>query len=372
MKPWEKHLTSIYYDPKEAASFTSDLQKLEKSVKAKNKFVISKAQIKKWLSAQDVDTSLRGVIRKFQRARVILDGPFQLWDMDLIDMQQYTKDNDGYKYVLVVIDDFSRFADAEPIKSKTPDDVIQAIKTIFARSSKLPITLRSDKGTEFLNRKMNTYLKKRGVAHQSTENEVKAAFAERFIKTLKKKMTKYFLHKQNFHYTDVLSSFVESYNKTYHRSIKMAPIKVTEKNKDEVYEELYIYPYWKSLQKKKKKVTRFRYKIGDTVKISHLREVFDREYSQKWTSEVFTITQRLHMDGKPVYKLKDYSGEKIQGRFYQSELQKVVFDETKTFKIDKVLKERGRGQNKESLIRWIGWPRKYDQWVKSKTIIAQP
>ena len=100
-------------------------------------------------------------------------------------------------------------------------------------------------------------------------------------------------------------------------------------------------------KKKKKKKNPFRYKVGDTVRISHLRNVFTREYDQKWTGEVFTITRRLLRNDIPVYKVKDYSGEDIRGTFNQPELQKVDFDVNNSFKIEKIVGRRGRGKNKQ-------------------------
>ena len=70
----------------------------------------------------------------------------------------------------------------------------------------------------------------------------------------------------------------------------------------------------------------------------------------------------------PVYKVKDYAGEDIRGTFYQPELQRVDLNSKKSFKIEKVLKKRGRGKNEEFLIRWKNWPKKYDSWVKSSEI----
>ena len=370
-KPWEKHLATIYYDPKEPASFTSDLKKLDKAVKAKNRFVISKSRIKKWLSAQEIDTSMKGVRRKFKKPRIVLDGSYMLWDADLMDMQDYKSDNDGTRFVLVVIDDFSRRADAEPIANKTAGTVLDALKLVFDRADKLPRVLRTDAGSEFVNGKMKAYLKRMGVRHQVTTNEVKANYAERFIRTLKKKITKFFLKNQSYAYATRLPDFIQSYNATYHSSIKRAPNKVTPKTRDSVYEDLYVYPHWEKMQKNpksKKRKTRYRFKIGQTVKVSFLKKIFNREYDQQWTSEIFTVVKRILIDDVPAYELVDYAGDPVKGIFYGSELQAVVFDPDRDFAIEKVIKTKGKGKNAQSLVRWLGWPKKYDQWFKTSEI----
>ena len=377
MKTWEKHLASIYYDPKEPASFSGSVNKIRKAVQAKKQFIISKARIKKWLSGQEVNTSNARVIRNFKKPRVIVDGINSLWDMDLMEMQDSKDDNDGKRYVLVVIDVFSKKADAEAVDSKQTKDVLEALTKILNRNSD-PITLRSDRGGEFVNKKIANFLKDRGILHQITTNQTKANYAERFINTLKKKMTRYFLYKQNFRYVDELSNFIKSYNNTYHRSIEMKPSQVNSKSEDEVYETLYIYPYWKKMQSKHKKTKNkdtkslkpYRFMIGQKVKLAFIRQPFDREYYQRWTSEIFTITDRKRLDNIPMYKVNDYSGDPIEGAFYESELQKIIFDEEGAFKIDKVLQTKGRGKNKQSLVSWVGWPKKYNQWIASSQIQA--
>ncbi len=169
----------------------------------------------------------------------------------------------------------------------------------------------------------------------------------------------------------VLNDFIDSYNHTYHRSIKRTPASVNEKNELDLWQQLYVEPYIPKLpkkkteRKKKRKKKPFKYKIKDTVRISHLRNVFTREYDQKWTGEVFTITHRLLRNGIPVYRVKDYSGERITGTFYEQELQGVDFDPDKIFKIEKVLETKGRGQHKQYLVHWKNWPKKYDSWVKN-------
>ena len=121
------------------------------------------------------------------------------------------------------------------------------------------------------------------------------------------------------------------------------------------------------MKKKKKKKKRFKYKEGDTVRVSFLREAFSREYHQKWSGEVFTITKRWMRKDIPIYRLKDYAGDPVKGTFYKGELQKVILDKDQAFKVEKVLKTRGRGKNKQSLVRWLHWPPKYDSWVSQLT-----
>ena len=134
------------------------------------------------------------------------------------------------------------------IKSKTGREVAVALDDVT--HIKQPRTIRTDKGREFLNRDVRKLLDTKNILRSATQNDVKANYAERFIKTIKKRLTKYMLHKQSLRYIDVLQDIVKSYNATYHRTIGMAPNKVTKKNSDLLWEELYVRPYWDAMQNK--------------------------------------------------------------------------------------------------------------------------
>lgn len=379
---WEEYLKAIYYDPKHAGSYSSP-KKLWRVVRAGGKFVVSLNKIKKWLSRQDTYTMHRPSRKRFKRNIIVVDGMDELWDMDLMDMNNVSQYNDGYRFVLVAIDVFSRYGWAIPIESKKADDVVKGLRGIFDSTTRRPATVRTDKGSEYVNAKVKHFFAKNNVHFTTTQNEVKANYVERWIKTIKGRLSRYFQENDTFDYLKILPDVVNSYNNTYHRSIKKTPASVNKGNELDLWQQLYVEPHIgkkvaskkaaskkKSIKRKKKKKPKdpLRYKIGDAVRISHLRNVFTREYDQKWTGEVFTITQRLLRNGIPVYRVKDYGGDNIKGTFYQPELQKVDFDEDKAFKIEKIVKTRGKGKKKEHLVLWKNWPKKYQSWVKSSDL----
>ena len=251
MKAWEEELAKIYYDPKHPGSF-SGLAKLDKAVKCRNKFRISKARITRWLREQETYTNLRGVRRTFARPRVMVDGANAMWDVDLADVSNTDEENDGTKFILVTVDVFSRRAHLRPLRGKTSDDVITALRSIFEEEK--PVKMRSDKGSEFVNRKVAKFLKNANVLQSVTQDEVKANYAERFIKTLKNKLHHLFLRKQDLRYLEVLQDLADGYNNTVHESIDTTPNRAAKKNKeDELWEDQYVYPFWKDLQKRRGK-----------------------------------------------------------------------------------------------------------------------
>ena len=89
----------------------------------------------------------------------------------------------------------------------------------------------------------------------------------------------------------------------------------------------------------------------------------DREYSQKWTGELFKIDTRFRREGVPVYTILDWDGERVDGTFYEPELQPVTIDPTTEYRVEKILKRRVRNKRKEVLLRWLHWPKKYDSWI---------
>ena len=89
----------------------------------------------------------------------------------------------------------------------------------------------------------------------------------------------------------------------------------------------------------------------------------DTEYSQKWTGELFKIDTRFRREGVPVYTILDWDGERVDGTFYEPELQPVTIDPTTEYRVEKILKRRVRNKRKEVLVRWLHWPKKYDSWI---------
>jgi hypothetical protein len=213
---------------------------------------------------------------------------------------------------------------------------------------------------EFRSKEVNKYLKHISIHHFYTHNtETKANYAERVIKTLKHKIFRYLLKNRTRRYISALQNIVTSYNHTPHRSLGATPISITKENEAESRLQQYLLRNKQFIKTSKT----YKYKTGQTVRLSHLRSVFDREYSQKWTGEIFKIDKRFKREGLPVYTLVDWEGDNVEGTFYEQELQSVNVDEFTEYHIEKILKRRIRKGQKEVLVRWLHWPNKYDSWI---------
>ncbi|VDI47711.1 Hypothetical predicted protein [Mytilus galloprovincialis] len=176
---------------------------------------------------------------------------------------------------------------------------------------------------------------------------------------------------------------VTSYNKRPHRSLGgYAPSEVTKQNADEVRLSAYFArnPSKKknkivkdakkrSPQKTKLRGTTFKYKVNDLVRISFKRHPFQRGYQQKWTEELFKIRRRYVRDNVSTYLLKDLLNEDVQGSFNHPELQKVRKDEENTvWKIEEIVKKRKKNGVNQALVRWLGYPKKFDTWIPMSDI----
>ena len=291
------------------------------------------------------------VRRKFNKRRVLVSGINKIWAADLADMKAFSKYNQGYNFILVVIDIFSKYGWMIPLKNKEGKTVASALKTIF--KERKPEKMWVDKGKEFYNKDVKDLIEL-----YSTENEEKSSVVERWIRTMKEKMWKYFTDNNTYTYMDILPDLVNDYNNTRHSSIKMTPVEASKKKN-----ELTV---WRNLYPDRLKIHDInpKFSVGDKVRISKKKKTFEKGYTTRWTEEIFTITKIKH--ASPVtYKIVDLNGEEIDGTFYEPELQKTS---QQLFRIEKVIE---KGKNK-SLVKWKGYSDKFNSWIDNKDIVNLP
>ena len=356
------YLHRLYYTATRPGSYQGP-RKILATVRKEKKFKISWEQVKAWLAGEETYTIHRQRTGSFKRSRVIVAGIGDQYDADLMDISSVSEQNDGVTFTLVVIDVFSRKLWVEPMTNKSNEATLVALKKVFKRAP-IPRRLRTDKGAEFVGKPMIAYYKSIGVLHYVTYNEQKANYCERVIKTLKKKIFRIFTQTRKKRYIDVLQDLVSGYNRTYHESIRMTPLEVTEKNETMLWWESYLPSDTSGVRGLKP----FTYKVGDVVRVSLTRQRMDREYTERWTNELFRIRRRYYRQRQPVYQVEDYAGEDLDGSFYEVELQRVTVDADTLWRVSEVLDTRGSGSTKEHLVKWQGWPKKYNSWVAASGI----
>lgn len=102
---------------------------------------------------------------------------------------------------------------------------------------------------------------------------------------------------------------------------------------------------------KTKRVRKHKFKVGDHVCISHHTNIFSREYDEKFSGEIFILSERQFKGELHIYRLKNYLNEQIKGTFYQAKIQKVDVRKDDEFNVEKILKSIGRGPNKQYFIK---------------------
>lgn len=297
-------LAKKYYNPENPVGFTGNAQHL-KHVMAQE-----------WLSKQDAYTMHKPVRRRFKTRSYQTTHVDRQWQSDLVDMQGLSAHNDNYRYLLTCIDIFSRYAWAVPLKTKIAGEVIEGFKTIF-KAGRIPELLQTDQGKEFENRALASYLLTVGSRQFSVKSDYKAALVERFHRTLRARMWRYFTANKTKRYVDVLPKLLHSYNNRPHSSLQgHTPAQVVRDSRLQWY-------LWDERNPVNVKIKKPRYSVGDYVRLAWKKKVFDRGYTPNWSAEIFVIKEIDTRENPVMYKVADLQGEVLEGKFYEPEMQRV-------------------------------------------------
>ena len=230
------------------------------------------------MKQQDIYQLHKEVHRKKEYLKTFVGKIAEQIQIDLIDMRKYSKHNEGYNWIISMIDIFSRYAFTIAVKSKCGEDVlngfVKIMKQFHEKFRKYPKRVQAEEGTEFSNINFNEYLKHKNIKFFSTKSVRKAAIVERFNQTLKNIMWKFMDEKGEKDWHEFLSKFTFNYNHSVHSTIKMRPVDVSEKNYDEVFSNLY--GKWTG------KVVPPKFKIGDKVRVSRYKSTFEKGYEMSF------------------------------------------------------------------------------------------
>ena len=272
-----------------------------------------------------------------------------IWGVDLADMQLLSKYNKGFRFLLCVIDIFSKYGWVVPLKDKNGISIVKAFQSILKQSNSKPNKIWVDKGSEFYNAYFKKWLRENDIVMYSTHNKEKSVVAERFIRTLKSKIYKYMTSISKNVYIDKLDDIVDEYNNKCHTTIKMKPIDV----KDNTYINTS-----KEIDNKDPK-----FKVGDRVKISKYKNIFAKGYMPNWSEEVFVI-KKVKNTVPWTYVINDLNAEEIIGTFYEKELQKTSQEE---FRIEKVIRRKGD----KLYVKWKGNDNSFNSWIDKANLVQK-
>ena len=231
-----------------------------------------------------------------------------IWSLDILDLKDYGSENNrGHRYVLVVIDNFSKFGWTTPLKNKNAQTIKDSFKNILISSKRQPNLIESDRGKEFYNNTFQDFLNKNNIKLYSRNSSYGAVFAERFNRPIRDLLKRPVFEKGDGNWIDVLQTTTKQYNNTTHSSTKLSPKDASLKKN-----EGYVY---KNLLDKRNKIN-LKFQINDLVRTADLRKTFSKGNTTNWSYKLYKITEFIN-DAIPSYKIDD-----LKERYNQSLLKK--------------------------------------------------
>ena len=233
-------------------------------------------------------------MRNYPTNKTMIKSIDDTWSSDLLDMNDYgIKNNKGYRYILVVIDNFSKFGWTVPLKNKYAQSIIDAFSQIIKTSNRKPNLLETDDGKEYVNKIFNEFLNKNRIKRYSRYTDKGAVFAERFNRTIRNLLKKPVFEKGNADLLSELTSIIKKYNNTIHHSTKMTPVQASKKTNEKI-----VFDNLRDDREKQQP----KYKLGQLVRTANIRRVFSKGDSTNYSYRLYTITEVIH-DIIPSYRL---------------------------------------------------------------------
>ena len=217
--------------------------------------------------------------------RIIYNHIDEIWSIDVADFSDYkTSNNKGYRYIFVIIDNFSNYLWAIPPKNKYSKTITDEFSNILSTSKRKPLKIASDRGTEFYNSIFQKFLRSKNIHHYSRFTDNGPSIAEQIIRTLRSLSKKPVFLAGKADWLSELSAVIKQYNDTIHHSIKITPIQASKKNEKEVFSNL----------KDNREFQKPKVKLGQLVRTSDIKRVFSKSDSTNWSYKLYTITEVLH------------------------------------------------------------------------------
>ena len=360
-------LNKLYYSIAKPSALSSE-KKLLKAAQEINPSIIKK-DVKLFLAGQDAHTLHKVTTKHFRRRKILSPKPKVIISADLADMTKLSKQNYGYRYIVVFIDVFSRYLDAYPLKKKNAESLRQTLeKVVLSKKFEGFTRLFVDRGGEFYNNKVKSYCENENITLYSVSSyEIKASIAERVIQTLKRKIYKYLTANNTKTYVTVLPQLIESYNHSSHTSLGKGktPYEVHKLHNNKEIADQFYSMYKKGMRSRK--TISSDLSVGDTVRIANKdrQSIFRKGYIIQNTEEIFRITKIDESQSPSTFYLRDLAGDKVDGVFYRSELIKTLLPDQ--FPIRILKKKIVRGKN-QYLVHWVGYPNSFDSWVNESDL----
>ena len=238
--------------------------------------------------------------KNYPTNKIIYNHVDEIWSIDLADFSDYkTSNNKGFRYIFIIIDNYSKYLWAIPLKSKYSQFITNEFSNIITTSKRKPIKLESDRGSEFYNSIFQNFLKSKNIQHYSRHTDKGPSIAERVIRTIRNLLKKPVFEKGKADWLSELPSVFKKYNNTIHHSTKMKPIVASKKSNEKLV--------YNNLKDKRKKLDP-KFKLGQLVRTADIKRVFSKGDSTNYSYKLYTKTEIIH-DTIPSYRI-DYLPER--------------------------------------------------------------
>ena len=273
--------------------------------------------------------------------------------------------NNGFKYLLCVIDVFTKMCWVYPMKTVRCESAVECLKDVFSKCGTLPKKIQTDKGSEFKCKAMKRLMEENDIIHYYSYSDRKCAVVERFNLTIQQLLYKLMAKFNTYEWTKLIPHAMKIYLNRKHKTIKMSPLEAENENNQEKLRNIFMEKYAKAEAKRSAP----KFDVGDTVRVWAKRGNFWRGYYEDFTREYFKIEEVLTNLPVPRYRLKDILGEEIEGTFFEDELILFSPPDDMEYQIEKIVQEKGSGRNKQYLVKYIGWPDKFNEWKTERELI---
>ena len=217
-----------------------------------------------------------------------------IWSLDILDLKDYgPKNNRGYRYVLVIIDNFSKFGWMIALKNKNAQTIKDSFENILINSKRSPNLIETDRGKEFYNNNFQDFLNKNNIKLYSRNSSLGAVFAERFNRTIRDLLKEIVFEHGDANWIDVLPTITKQYNNRIHSSTKLTPIQASLKKN-----ERFVY---KNLLDKREKI-KPKLQINDLVRTADLKKTFSKGDTTNWSYKLYKNTEIIN-DTIPSYRI---------------------------------------------------------------------
>ena len=314
---------------------------------------------------------------KFKQYKKIKTSPVYVWkkrelfqaDLAFFTNPQLVEATGGIKYLLVIIDCFTKKIWLYPLEDKSVRGVVEKFKDLFDQKQVRPERIQTDEGGEFMGSQLGKLFKEYNIHHYVTYSDRKASIVERVIRTLKNLLYKKMEFHNTYNWVELLDDVEQKYLSSYHRTIKMTP------NQAELQQNQFLLRLTFHENYSKYNFKRPKFKVGDRVRVSLLRGKFAREFMQRFSEEFFIISHIAESPPDvqlpaPRYYLTDINGDILKGNpsFFENDLSLYIPNEKTRYKVDKIIGQRIRNKKKQYLVTWRGWPENTATWEDADNI----